>query len=74
MSVVSSESLESECCWWSWWTGIATRMLYVVPVDVLREVSVVVVVVTVAVCVVVRPVVAQGWHGGRLGRRPVAVS
>ena len=50
-------------------------MLYVVPpVDVLWEVSVVVVVVTVAVCVVVRPVVAQGWHGGRLGRRPVAVS
>ena len=49
-------------------------MLYVVPVDVLREVSVVVVVVTVAVCVFVRPVVAQGWHGGRLGRRPVAVS
>ena len=50
-------------------------MLYVVPpVDVLWEVSVVVVEVAVAVCVVVRPVVAQGWHGGRLGRRPVAVS
>ena len=50
-------------------------MLYVVPVDVLWEVSVVVVVLAVAVCcVVVRPVVAQGWHGGSLGRRPVAVS
>ena len=49
-------------------------MLYVVPVDVLWEVSVVLVVVAVAVCVVVRLVVAQGWHGGSLGRRPVAAS